>query len=66
MGMFNGSTVASSDAARWYDLTDQYAAAVLAVQRGDLAARAQLHAVYAELKNLAHLQGRSFPSAMQA
>jgi hypothetical protein len=64
--MFTGSTVVSPDAARWYDLTDQYAAAVLAVQRGDFAARVQLHAVYAELKNLAHSQGRTFPSAMQA
>jgi hypothetical protein len=63
--MFTGSTVTSPDAARWYDLTDQYAAAVLALQRGDFAARAQLYAVYAELKYLAQLQGRTFPSAMQ-
>ncbi|MCU4119258.1 hypothetical protein N8A90_09225 [Variovorax sp. N23] len=59
--MFNGSTVASQDAARWYELTDQYAAAVVAVQRGDAAARVRMLAMYAELKRFAQSQGQPFP-----
>jgi hypothetical protein len=64
--MFNDSAVASQDAARWYELTDQYAAAVVAVQRGDAAARARMLAMYAELKSFAQRQGQPFPQGLQA
>jgi hypothetical protein len=64
--MFTGSTVASQDAVRWYELTDQYAAAVVAVQRGDAAARARMLAMYAELKNFAQSQGQPFPKGLSA
>ncbi|MGJ7492087.1 hypothetical protein [Variovorax sp. ZT4R33] len=47
--------------ARWHELTDRYAAAVAAFQRGDAAAREQLRAAYNELRHLTRSEGLPFP-----
>ena len=60
--MFNGAMSALPEA-RWHELTDRYAAAVAAFQRGDAAARDRVRMAYDELRHLASSEGLPFPGS---
>ncbi|RZL59988.1 MAG: hypothetical protein EOP75_00010 [Variovorax sp.] len=48
----SGADALEVDASTWYSLTDQYAAAIFAMERGEPHARERVLAVYEKLRNV--------------